>query len=70
MADTIIKLLDQSFEEEFFKFELDNRSYFDKIGFPRADSYYDFNKFKTIINLTFVGDWNKIKFYTLLDELF
>lgn len=49
MGDIIIKLLDRSFEENLFKFELENRLYFEKIGFPRADSYYDYNNFKIIL---------------------
>lgn len=69
MADTIIKLLDQSFEEKLFKFELDNRSYFEKTGFPRADSYYDFNKFKTIINeLIEEQEKGLIYMYLIIDD--
>jgi len=44
-----IKLLEQSDEEELFKFELENRNYFERIGLSRGDSYYDFNNFKKII---------------------
>lgn len=33
MANIIIKLLDQSFEEELFKFEVENRFFFEKVGF-------------------------------------
>lgn len=41
-----IKLLDESVVEELFKFELENRSFFEKVGLPRADRYYNFNNFK------------------------
>lgn len=49
MSDAIIKLLDHSCEEKLFKFELENRLFFEEIGLPRVDSYYDYNNFKTIV---------------------
>lgn len=49
MANIIIKLLKQSDEKELFKFEVENRYFFEKVGFSREDSYYEFNNFKTII---------------------
>ena len=44
-----IRLLDQSDEEELFKFELENRAFFESKFLSRNSSYYDFNNFKTTI---------------------
>lgn len=49
MADIIIKLLEQSDEEKLFKFEIENRDFFESMVSSRGDSYYDFNNFKTIV---------------------
>jgi len=46
MLDIIIKQLDQSVEKELFRFELENRNYFERIGLSRDKSYYDFNNFQ------------------------
>ncbi len=68
MVDTMIKLLDESSLEELFKFEIENRSYFDKIGLPRADRYYDFNNFKiTINNLLREQEKGLIYMYLVMD---
>jgi ribosomal-protein-alanine N-acetyltransferase len=49
MPDIIIKPLQKSDAKELFTFELKNRTFFDKIGFPRGDSYYELNNFNTVI---------------------
>ena len=49
MTDISIKLLNQSDEAELFKFELENRAFFESMVLSRGDSYYDFNNFKTIM---------------------
>ncbi|MGJ0848410.1 hypothetical protein ACR77J_17100 [Tissierella praeacuta] len=41
MTDIIIKLLEESDEEEVFKFELEDRSFFESMVSSRGDSYYD-----------------------------
>ena len=69
MGKIIIKLLERSLEEKLFKFELENRSYFENIGFPRVDGYYDFNNFKTIINeLTEEQEDELIYMYLIIDD--
>lgn len=49
MSDIIIKLLDESDVEELFIFELKNRVFFERVGFPRGANYYEFDNFNTII---------------------
>jgi ribosomal-protein-alanine N-acetyltransferase len=49
MSDIIINLLEESDERELFTFELKNRAFFEKVGFPREDNYYELNNFNTII---------------------
>ncbi|NSB13441.1 GNAT family N-acetyltransferase [Clostridium beijerinckii] len=49
MSDIIISLLEESDAQELFTFELKNRVFFEKVGFPRGDSYYELNNFNTII---------------------
>lgn len=49
MSDIIIKLLEESDAQELFTFELKNRVFFERVGFPRGDKYYELNNFNTII---------------------
>ncbi|MBU3146669.1 GNAT family N-acetyltransferase [Clostridium sp. CF012] len=49
MLDIIIKLLEQSDALELFAFELENKLFFERIGLPRGDNYYDYNNFNIII---------------------
>lgn len=49
MSNIIIKLLEESDAQELFTFELKNRSFFESVGFPRGDNYYELKNFKTII---------------------
>lgn len=49
MPDIIVNLLEESDSEQLFKFELKNRAFFERIGFPRGDNYYEFDNFNTII---------------------
>ncbi|KZL90408.1 hypothetical protein [Clostridium magnum] len=49
MSDIIIKLLEKSDAQELFTFELKNRAFFERVGFPRGDNYYELNNFNTII---------------------
>ncbi|MBL4933218.1 GNAT family N-acetyltransferase [Clostridium paridis] len=49
MPDIIIDLLKESDAQELFKFELKNRAFFERVGFPRGDNYYELNSFNTII---------------------
>lgn len=49
MSDIIIKLLEESDSQELFTFELKNRTFFERVGFPRGDNYYEINNFNTII---------------------
>ncbi|MDU5080163.1 GNAT family protein [uncultured Tissierella sp.] len=49
MTNIGIKLLEQSDEEELFKFELENRAFFESKFLLRHSSYYSFDNFKTII---------------------
>jgi ribosomal-protein-alanine N-acetyltransferase len=48
MSDIIIKLLEESDAQELFEFELKNRAFFERVGFPRGDNYYELNNFNTI----------------------
>lgn len=69
MAEIIIKLLDQSCEEELFKFELENRLFFEKVGLPRVDSYYDFDNFKIIIKeLIMEQEKGLLYMYLIMDD--
>ncbi len=49
MSDIIIKLLEESDAQELFTFELKNRAFFESVGFPRGDKYYELNNFNRII---------------------
>jgi len=49
MSDIMIDLLDESDAKELFAFELKNRAFFERIGFPRGDSYYEPNNFNAIL---------------------
>lgn len=49
MSDTIINLLKESDAQELFTFELKNRAFFERVGFPRGDNYYELNNFNIII---------------------
>ncbi len=49
MSDIIVKLLEKSDEEELFKFELENRDFFESMVSSRGDSYYEFNNFRMIM---------------------
>ncbi|MFT5873233.1 MAG: ribosomal-protein-alanine N-acetyltransferase [Clostridium sp.] len=49
MSDIIIKSLEQSDALELFAFELENKLFFERIGLPRWDNYYDYNNFNIII---------------------
>ena len=44
-----LRLLDESVSEKLFKFELENKSFFEKVGLSRGENYYDFNNFKTMM---------------------
>ncbi|MBV7271855.1 GNAT family N-acetyltransferase [Clostridiaceae bacterium UIB06] len=49
MSDITINLLEESDLQEIFTFELKNRAFFEKIGFPRGDNYYELNSLNAII---------------------
>jgi len=49
MSDIIIKLLEESDAQELFTFELKNRAFFKRAGFPRGNNYYELNNFSTIV---------------------
>ena len=49
MSDIIINLLKESDAQELFTFELKNRAFFERVGFPRGDNYYELDNFNTII---------------------
>lgn len=49
MTKISIKLLEQLDENKLFKFELENRSFFESKSLGRDDSYYNFDNFKEII---------------------
>jgi [ribosomal protein S5]-alanine N-acetyltransferase len=49
MSDINIKLLEESDAQELFAFELKNRAFFERVGFPRGDIYYELNSFNTMI---------------------
>lgn len=63
--DITIQLLDYSVEEELFKFEVENRSYFERIGLSRDDRYYDYNNFKQILK-DLIGEQQKDLIYMYL----
>lgn len=41
--------VDESYEKELFRFELENRTFFERKSLSRGSSYYDFNNFSSII---------------------
>jgi ribosomal-protein-alanine N-acetyltransferase len=49
MSDVVIHLLSESDAQELFAFELKNRAFFERVGFPRDENYYEFNNFNAII---------------------
>ena len=49
MSDIIVKLLEKSDEEELFKFELENRDFFESMVSSRGDNYYELNNFRMIM---------------------
>lgn len=44
-----IKLLEESDLQELYQFEMENRVFFEELGFGRSESYYDIHQFKQII---------------------
>jgi [ribosomal protein S5]-alanine N-acetyltransferase len=49
MSDIIINLLEESDAQGLFTFELKNRAFFERVGFPRGDNYYELNNFNAMI---------------------
>jgi ribosomal-protein-alanine N-acetyltransferase len=49
MSDIIVSLLEESDIQELFTFELKNKTFFERVGFPRGDNYYELNNFNKII---------------------
>ena len=49
MSDILINLLEESDSQELFTFELKNRAFYERVGFPRGDNYYELNIFNTMI---------------------
>ncbi|WP_026475985.1 GNAT family N-acetyltransferase [Alkaliphilus transvaalensis] len=49
MAEIRIKLLEESDTEKLYQFEIQNRNFFDRMGFSRGDHYYDIDNFEDII---------------------
>lgn len=50
MTEIYIKPLELSDLQDLYEFEITNRSFFERIGFGRGDSYYDLTCFSTILN--------------------
>lgn len=49
MEETTIKILEEVDIHNLFKFELENRIFFEKMGFGRNDNYYEFKNFTAIV---------------------
>ncbi|WP_411678849.1 GNAT family N-acetyltransferase [Clostridium thailandense] len=49
MSEITINLLEESDLQELFTFELKNRAFFERVGFPRGDNYYELDSFNTTI---------------------
>ena len=49
MEKVTIKILEVSDTQELFKFELENRRFFEEAGFPRDDRYYELENFKAVV---------------------
>lgn len=49
MTEITIELLEKSDLEKLYKFEVDNREYFNRLGFPRGEDYYRADTFKSIV---------------------
>ncbi|WFA08774.1 GNAT family N-acetyltransferase [Tissierella sp. Yu-01] len=49
MEKVIIKILEELDTQALFKFEFENKRYFEEVGFARDDSYYDLKNFKAIV---------------------
>lgn len=49
MPEVYIKLLQEEDAEELFKFESENRDYFESMISSRGDSYYNYDNFKHIL---------------------
>ena len=49
MSDISIKLLEESDAQELLTFELKNREFYERVGFPRGENYYELNNFNTMI---------------------
>lgn len=64
-----IKLLEKKDIRKLLDFEIENREYFNEIGLPRPEGYYEYDKFKEI-NLSLIEDQEKSKdfFYLVLDK--
>ncbi|MFT9497474.1 GNAT family N-acetyltransferase [Anaerosolibacter sp.] len=48
MTDITIKLLEESDMEALFRFEVENRAYFESMVPSRGDGYYNFERFKSL----------------------
>ena len=49
MSDILINLLEESDAQELLIFELKNKAFYESVGFPRGDNYYELNNFNTMI---------------------
>lgn len=65
MQQVFIKELTLDDTDDLFKFETDNKDYFNSIGLGRDEKYYEYNFFKAIIN-NLVSEQNQDMLYMYL----
>lgn len=63
-----LRLLDESVSEKLFKFELENKSFFEKVGLSRGENYYDFNNFKTMMKEIIVEQERDLLYMYLIEN--
>ncbi|MBU3146745.1 GNAT family N-acetyltransferase [Clostridium sp. CF012] len=68
MEDIIIRLLEEADIQELFKFEIENRAFFERMGFDRGDSYYEINNFNAIIKALVEEQENGLAFMYLIRD--
>lgn len=69
MTDVNIRLLDQSYEEELFKFEIENKDFFAKKFLSKTRSYYNCDDFKIAVReLIEKQKMDSLYMYLLIDK--
>lgn len=70
MESIRIKLLSAEDGDRLFEFEMGNRGYFESIGLPRSERYYDYNAFREIFESLLVKQQKDLHYIYLIIDAF